>query len=98
MSDLENKIIEVAKGWELYENTSIEDQLDKLQEEINEFHEASVVGTMGEIQLELGDCLVVLVNIAAKMGLSLERCGYLAYEKIKTRTGKMVNGKFVREK
>jgi len=76
----------------------VEDQLEKLQEEISELEEAIQIGNMGEVKLELGDCLVVMINIAAKMGISLELCGFLAYEKIRTRTGKMINGKFVREK
>ena len=96
--ELEKKIIKVANGWQLYENTTIEDQLEKLQEEIAELEEAIEIGTMSEVKLELGDCLVVMINIAAKMGISLEMCGFLAYEKIRTRTGKMINGKFVREK
>ena len=96
--ELEKKIIKVANGWGLYENTTVEDQIEKLMEEVLELEEAIEIGNMGEVKLELGDCMVVLINIAAKMGISLEMCGYLAYEKIRTRTGKMINGKFVREK
>jgi len=96
--ELEKKIIKVANGWGLYEATTVEDQLEKLQEEISELEEAIEIGNMGEVKLELGDCLVVMINIAAKMGISLEQCGFLAYEKIRTRTGKMIGGKFVREK
>ena len=96
--ELEKKIIKVANGWGLYENTTVEDQIEKLMEEVLELEEAIEIGNMGEVKLELGDCLVVMINIAAKMGISLEMCGYLAYEKIRTRTGKMIGGKFVREK
>jgi len=96
--DLEKQIIKVANGWDLYENTTVDHQIEKPQEEIAELEEAIEIGNMGDVKLELGDCLVVLINIAAKMGISLERCGILAYEKIKTRTGKMINGKFIREK
>ena len=98
MSELENNIIKVAKGWGLYENCEVQDQFDKLQEEIEEVWEALGTGTETDVQLELGDVYVVMVNIAHKLGYSLERCGHMAYEKIKTRTGKMINGKFERDK
>ncbi|RJR07942.1 hypothetical protein C4588_06235 [Candidatus Parcubacteria bacterium] len=98
MSELENNIIKVAKGWNLYPETTIQDQLEKLQEEIEEFEEAHFdLHNAADEQMELGDVYVVLVNIAAKLGYSLERCGHMAYEKIKTRTGKMINGQFVRD-
>lgn len=95
--ELEKKIIVWANERGLYEGTTVDRQIEKLQEETEELWESLSSGTMADIQLELGDVYVVMVNIAAKMGLSLEVCGWLAYEKIRNRTGKMVDGTFVKD-
>ncbi len=97
MNDLEQKIISWAKDRNLYDGTTIDRQIMKLYEEIEELEEAVEIKTPTDIQLELGDCLVVLVNIAHKLGYSLERCGWFAYEKIKDRKGRMIDGTFVKE-
>jgi len=47
---------------------------------------------------DIGDCLVVLINIAERNGLSLFDCLNHAYEDIKDRKGKMVGGVFVKER
>ena len=47
---------------------------------------------------DIGDCLVVLINIAERNGLSLFDCLSHAYEDIKDRKGKMVDGVFVKER
>lgn len=95
--ELENNIIKWAEERGLYDNTTTEHQLSKLHEEIGEWLEEYKSGNRIAEQLELGDIYVVLVNIAAKRGYSLKRCGWLAYEKIKNRTGKMVNGSFLKD-
>jgi hypothetical protein len=45
----------------------------------------------------IGDMNVVMSNIAERNGSSLETCMTLAYNEIKDRTGKMINGTFVKE-
>lgn len=44
-----------------------------------------------------GDAVVVLTIMAAQVGLDLEHCIEMAYEEIKDRKGRMVDGVFVRE-
>lgn len=44
-----------------------------------------------------GDAVVVLTIMAAQVGLTLEDCIDAAYEEIKDRKGRMVDGVFVRE-
>ena len=41
--------------------------------------------------------MVVLINIMARNGLTLEECLEVAYNDIKDRKGKMVDGIFVKE-
>ena len=46
---------------------------------------------------DIGDIMVVLINIAERNGLTLEQCLEHAYNDIKDRKGKMVDGVFVKE-
>jgi NTP pyrophosphatase (non-canonical NTP hydrolase) len=46
---------------------------------------------------DIGDIMVVLINIAERNGLSLRHCLEVAYSDIKDRKGKMVDGIFVKE-
>jgi hypothetical protein len=46
----------------------------------------------------VGDCVVVLTNLAAIKGMKIEDCINSAYEEIKNRKGTMVAGTFVKEK
>lgn len=46
---------------------------------------------------DIGDIAVVLINIAERNGLSFEDCLNHAYNDIKDRKGRMVNGLFVKE-
>jgi predicted house-cleaning noncanonical NTP pyrophosphatase (MazG superfamily) len=94
--ELENKIVEWANERGLLEGTTPERQLNKLHEEISEWLEEYENGNREAEMLELGDCFVVLTNIAAKRGYSLKECGWQAYNKIKDRKGKMINGSFVK--
>ena len=45
----------------------------------------------------IGDVFVVLTIIATQLGWSIEECVQTAYEEIKDRKGKMVDGLFVKE-
>ena len=50
-----------------------------------------------EIIDAIGDMVVVLTNLAAIEGLQIEGCIDTAYNVIKKRTGKMINGTFVKD-
>lgn len=45
----------------------------------------------------LGDMSVVMINMAARSDYTLELCQQLAYDEIKDRKGRMVDGVFVKE-
>lgn len=73
-------------------------QLEKLYEEVDELVEAYRTGDKdGEIDA-VGDIVVVLVMYCGSLGVSLQNCLECAYEEIKDRKGKMVDGVFVKEK
>lgn len=69
-------------------------QIPKLIEEVYEFRDAE---TEEEAKLEFGDILVVCIQIARLRGLDMVECLELAYEKIKTRTGRMEKGVFIKD-
>ena len=48
-------------------------------------------------QDDIGDIMVVLINIAVRNGLSIEHCLEVAYHDIKDRKGTMVDGVFIKE-
>ena len=50
-----------------------------------------------DVSDDIGDCIVVLINIAVRNGLTLEQCMAQAYNDIKDRKGRMVDGIFVKE-
>ena len=45
----------------------------------------------------IGDCVVVLTNLAELQGVSIEACIDAAYQEIKNRKGKMVNGTYKKD-
>ena len=50
-----------------------------------------------DIRDDIGDMMVVLINIAERNKLTLAECLKVAYDDIKDRKGKMIDGVFVKE-
>jgi uncharacterized protein YabN with tetrapyrrole methylase and pyrophosphatase domain len=94
-----NKLIEKVKQWHydrnLIEGSTDKAQMGKLYEEVKELNE-SVYYNKSPID-DIGDIMVVLINIAERNGLTLEQCLEHAYNDIQHRKGKMVDGVFVKE-
>lgn len=72
-------------------------QFLKLTEEIGELAQSIFKKQDDEFVDALGDIVVVLTNMAAMKGVKLEHCVNSAYNVIKDRKGKMINGTFVKE-
>ena len=60
-------------------------------------HEAHIKKDEEQIIDGIGDCVVVLTNLAHLAGTSIEECIDAAYNEIKDRTGKMSNGTFKKD-
>ena len=90
-------IREWAKEKGIYEKGDAKTQYIKLQEEAGELAKAILKKDEEEIIDALGDCVVVLVNLAELCGYKLEDCVDSAYNIIKNRTGKMENGTFKKD-
>ena len=81
----------------LYSGGDTKTQTLKLVEEAGEICRAVLKGDKEEVIDGIGDCVVVLTNLAELAGTSIEDCIDLAYNEIKNRTGKMSNGTFKKD-
>ena len=81
----------------IYKSGDTKTQFAKLQEEAGELARAILKNDKPEFIDAIGDMVVVLTNLAALEGLKIEDCINSAYDVIKSRHGKMVNGTFVKE-
>jgi NTP pyrophosphatase (non-canonical NTP hydrolase) len=73
-------------------------QLLKLLEEVEEIQQAIETNDIEELADGIGDSTVVLILLAERAGLKYEDCLQGAYDIISKRTGKMVDGTFVKDK
>ena len=80
----------------IYDKGNSHTQYVKLIEEAGELAQALLKDDKPEIQDAIGDMVVVLTNLAWQRGFDIEDCIDSAYAEIATRTGKMVNGTFVK--
>ena len=69
----------------------------KLVEEVGETCRAILKEDYEEVVDGIGDCVVVLTNLAELNNVSIEDCIDAAYDEISNRTGKMVNGTFKKD-
>ena len=81
----------------LYAEGDPKTQALKLVEEVGETCRAILKEDYDEVIDGIGDCVVVLTNLAELMDVSIEECIASAYGEISSRTGKMVNGTFKKD-
>ena len=81
----------------LYDEGDPKTQYIKLMEEAGEVGRAILKDRQGDIIDGIGDMVVVLTNLAELCDTSIEECVEEAYDVISRRTGKMVNGTFVKD-
>lgn len=98
MNNLEN-LIDLVKQWHhdrnLIDGSTDKDQFHKLIQESSELSDNMCRGL--DIKDDIGDIMVVLINIAERNNLSMYECLECAYNDIKDRKGRMVDGIFVKE-
>lgn len=79
----------------LIEGATDKDQLAKLIQEMGELSDNICKGN--DIRDDIGDMLVVMINIMERNNITIEECLEVAYNDIKDRKGKMIDGIFVKE-
>ena len=86
-----------ARDKGIYKSGDARTQFVKLMEEAGELAQAILKNDEPEVIDAIGDMVVVLTNLAELRGYSIEKCIDNAYDVIKSRQGKMVNGTFVKQ-
>ena len=81
----------------LYDKGDPKTQYIKLIEEVGEIGRAILKQDTDGVVDGIGDAVVVLTNLAELVGVPIEECIEAAYDEIKNRTGKMVNGTFKKD-
>ena len=81
----------------IYKSGDARTQYLKLMEEAGELSEAILKNDEPEVIDAIGDMVVVLTNLAKLRGHNIEDCITSAYNVIKSRKGKMINGTFVKQ-
>ena len=79
----------------LINGSTDKDQYMKLIQEVGELSDSLCKGK--DIRDDIGDIMVVLINIMVRNNLNMKDCLSIAYDDIKDRRGKMMDGIFVKE-
>ena len=99
--DCGEEIFDCIRKWAnergLYDKGDPKTQYIKLMEETGEIGRALLKNNTEEIIDGIGDAVVVLTNLAELVGVPIEECIQQAYNVISKRTGKMINGTFVKD-
>ena len=97
----QQSIFDSIRNWAevrgIYENGDARTQYIKLQEEAGELAKAMLKDDQAEFVDAIGDMVVVLTNLAEQRNVRIETCIASAYNQISNRTGKMINGTFVKD-
>ena len=93
--DYEKLIGQWHRDRNLIDGSSDKDQYMKLIQEAGELSDSLCKGK--DIKDDIGDMMVVLINIMVRNNLTMDECLSVAYNDIKDRKGKMVDGVFVKE-
>lgn len=98
---MQDILTESIKQWAIERNLHEADyhkQFLKLSEEVGELAQALVKNKSEEnVKEEIGGIYVVLTILSMQLGLDVRDCIKYEYYKIMNRTGKMVNGVYVKE-
>ena len=96
-SQTEFAVMQWAQARGIYENGTALGQASKTVEEACELLVAIAKNDRDEIADAIGDCMVVLTNVAVLTDLDLRQCYYKAFKVIEHRKGRMnANGVFVK--
>ncbi len=95
-----DSLIEKIEQWSKDRNLDKADsakQMLKVMEEVGEVASALAKGNLDELEDGIGDVIVTLIILAQQNNLTLQHCAFSAYQQIANRTGKTVNGIFIKD-
>lgn len=106
--ELQDKVLEWADSHDLLHEENAYKQFMKFIEETFEFKtemdmcmkffepNLKMWRTDTDVKLEMGDIFVTLIILCKQLGIEPQKCLELAYEKIKDRKGKTIDGRFIK--
>jgi NTP pyrophosphatase (non-canonical NTP hydrolase) len=97
MKQLIKQVEEWAEAKGILAHATTIRQAEKTLEETNELICAILNEDSHEIKDAIGDIMVTIIIQAKMQGLTIEECLQSAYNVISKRTGKMVNGQFIKD-
>lgn len=95
-----NELTDAIRKWSKDRKLHIADptkQVLKLGEEFGELCEGMAKDKFEQVIDSIGDMYVVMTILCQQLKVNIEDCIQQAYDEIKDRKGKMVNGVFVKE-
>ena len=95
MDDLIQNVIEWHHQKDIVDGSTEVYQALKLNEETGEMAGHVLKGK--DIKDDIGDCMVVLINLAERRGYTLQECLQHAYDEISGRKGQTINGTFIKD-
>ena len=96
LTQLEQKVLLWSQQRGILKNSTSSQQFLKLVSEMGEL--ADNLAKCRSVKDDIGDCIVVLLNIANMEGTDLTECLAVAYDDIKDRKGYLnENGVFIKE-
>ena len=95
MNELINKVAQWHRDRNLIDGASDKDQFCKLIQEAGELSDNICKGK--DVKDDIGDMIVVLINIAERNNVTIEECLMNAWDDIKDRKGRMEDGIFIKE-
>jgi uncharacterized protein YabN with tetrapyrrole methylase and pyrophosphatase domain len=95
VNDLIKKVVRWHKDRNLIDGSDDKSQVMKLLQELGELSDSVCKGE--DIMDDIGDMLVVMINICERNGVEIEDCLGVAYDDIKNRKGVMLDGVFVKD-
>ena len=95
MEELISKVKQWHQDRNLIDGSDDKSQALKLLQELGELSDS--ICKEKPILDDIGDMLVVMINLCERNGVTLEECLNVAYNDIKDRKGKMLDGEFIKE-
>ncbi len=94
-----NELVKLVEQWSKdkgLDNGNSDRQALKFYEEAGEVAAALSRNKLDDLKDGIGDTVVKLIILAQQHGVTLEECLQVAYTEISGRTGKLVNGTFIK--
>ncbi|MBF2231999.1 MazG-like family protein [Staphylococcus epidermidis] len=100
MNNTINQLVKQVEQWSINKNlhnSNSDRQALKFYEEAGEVAAALSRNDKEALKDGIGDTIVTLIILAQQQGWTLEGCLQYAYDEIKNRKGKTINGTFIKD-